>query len=65
LYFNSNTNITEAHVFDLSGKLLLSERFSNNTANNHLNLTGFQNGLYILSVQTANGTLNKQFSVNK
>lgn len=65
LYFNSNTNITEAQVFDLSGKLLLSERFSNNTSNNQLNLTGFQNGLYILSVQTANGTLNKQFSVNK
>jgi len=65
LYFNSNSNITAAQIFDLSGKLLVTERFNSTATNNQLNVTDFQNGLYILSVQTANGTLNKQFSVNK
>jgi len=65
LYFNSNASVSKANVFDLSGKLLLSERFNGNSNNNQLNLNGFTNGLYILSVETANGTINKQFSINK
>ncbi len=64
LYFNSNASVSKAHVFDLSGKLLLSERFNGNS-NNQLNLNGFTNGLYLLSVETAKGTINKQFSINK
>ncbi len=65
LYFNSNSSVSKANVFDLSGKLILSERFNGNSNNNQLNLNGFTNGLYILSVETANGTINKQFSINK
>ncbi len=63
LYILSNdTSIDKIQIYDLQGKLLIDEHFSNSP--NYINVSNLNNGLYILQLlKQQNQTIQKKFSV--
>jgi hypothetical protein len=52
----NNTEISEARVYDITGKLVIQQ--ANPT--NEINVQGLQRGLYILQLQIGNQTITKK-----
>jgi hypothetical protein len=52
----NNTEITEARMYDITGKLVLQQA----NPSNKINVEGLQRGMYILQLQIGNQTVNKK-----
>ena len=54
LFMQANTTIDNAQIFNTAGKQVISEKFNNSDVN--VNLANLANGVYIVKVETENGS---------
>lgn len=54
LFMQANTTIDNAQIFNMAGKQVVSKKFNNSDVN--VNLTNLANGIYIVKVETENGS---------
>ncbi len=63
IYFSGiDANIDAIEIFDVSGKKMWSDT---NLSANNLDLTGFQDGIYLIKLKTDQGILNKKIVIRK
>ena len=56
---SSTQVIANIEVFDITGKLVYSQKNNNKQANTQLDLSILSNGIYFINVQTENGSISK------
>jgi len=61
LYVENSAQIKEVRIFDLTGRLVMSQVVNNNTAT--VSVSEFKTGVYIMQVMTVNGVASKKFIV--
>ena len=60
-----NETMSKIHVFDISGKLVFSDKIVNKTENHTLNLSYLTNGIYILKLSNNEYTKQTKLVINK
>ncbi|TVQ17387.1 MAG: T9SS C-terminal target domain-containing protein [Bacteroidetes bacterium] len=63
LYVENASQINEVRIFDLTGRLVMSQVVNNNTAS--VNVSEFNRGVYIMQVISVNGVASQKFNVIK
>ncbi|MFN3555795.1 MAG: fasciclin domain-containing protein [Bacteroidales bacterium] len=63
LNINSADMIQQVRIFDLTGRMVMSQQVNSNTAS--VNVSEFRQGVYVMQVMTANGIGSKKFTVVK
>lgn len=63
LNINSADMIQQVRIFDLTGRMVVSQPVNSNTAS--VNVSEFRQGVYVMQVMTANGISSKKFTVVK
>ena len=61
LNINANSNISRVEVFNMMGQMVGS--YTANDVNTQINTTNFSNGVYMVKIDTENGTVTKKFTV--
>lgn len=61
LNINANSNISRVEVFNMMGQMICS--YIANDVNTQINTANFANGVYMVKINTENGTLTKKFTV--
>ena len=61
LNINANSNISCVEVFNMMGQMVGS--YTANDVNTQINTTNFSNGVYMVKIDTENGTVTKKFTV--
>lgn len=63
LYVENAAQINEVRIFDLTGRLVMSQVVNNNTAS--VNVSEFNRGVYIMQIVSENGVASQKFNVIK
>lgn len=63
LYVENTAQINEVRIYDLTGRLIMSQVVNNNTAS--VNVSEFNRGVYIMQVVSENGVAAQKFNVIK
>lgn len=63
LYVENTVQINEVRIYDLTGRLIMSQVVNNNTAS--VNVSEFNRGVYIMQVVSENGVASQKFNVIK
>lgn len=61
LNINANSNISRVEVFNMMGQMVSS--YIANDVNTQINTANFANGVYMVKINTENGTVTKKFTV--
>ncbi|MFW5724948.1 MAG: T9SS type A sorting domain-containing protein [Bacteroidota bacterium] len=63
LYVQNSSSINEVRIFDLTGRMIMSQEVNGNEAS--VNVSEFKQGVYIMQVISANGVASQKFNVVK
>ena len=61
LNINANSNINRVEVYNMMGQMV--GMYDVNDMNTQINTTSFANGVYMVKIETENGTSTKKFTV--
>jgi hypothetical protein len=56
---NSNQDIANINVFDITGKAVLNQEYTNKLNQAEIDLSALNNGIYFIAVQSSNGEISK------
>jgi hypothetical protein len=59
LTINSNQDIANINVFDITGKAVHNKEFTNKLNQTEIDLSALNNGIYFIAVQSSNGEISK------